>query len=143
MMASWASCAARVTARVGLACVDDLSAEVPGLSSAMSKFQASRREEGDDPNTATSQRALALSRVNKATQDLRDLVTVPVVQAPPDSFNSLSATHPVSPVCAAGSRCKKKTGNVTERSAEPSLTRKANTPPRTLVDTPYLPDTTL
>ena len=69
MMASWASCAARVAARVGLGCVDDLSAEVPGLRSALSKLQASRREAGDVPNdltrlgsTATSQRALALPR---------------------------------------------------------------------------------
>ena len=79
MMVSWASCAARVTARIGLACVDDLSAEVHGLRSAMSKLQDIRREAGDDPNdptrmgtTATTQRALALSRVSKATQDLRD-----------------------------------------------------------------------
>ena len=55
------------------------SAEVPGLRSALSKLQAIRREAGDDPNdltrlgsTSTSQRALALSRVNKATRDLRD-----------------------------------------------------------------------
>ena len=81
MMACWASRAARVTARIGLACVDDLSAEVPGLRSAMSKFQAIRREAGDDPNdlprlgtTATAQGALALSHVSEATQDLRDFV---------------------------------------------------------------------
>ena len=30
MMASWASCAARVTARIGLGGVDDLTAEIPG-----------------------------------------------------------------------------------------------------------------
>ena len=30
MMASWASCAARVTARVALGCIDDPFAEVPG-----------------------------------------------------------------------------------------------------------------
>ena len=80
MMVSWTSCA-RVTVRIGLACVDDLSAEVPGLRSAMSKLQAIRREAGDDPNdltrlgtTATTQRALALSRVTKATQYLRDTI---------------------------------------------------------------------
>ena len=31
MMASWASCAARVTARIGLGGIDDLTAEIPGL----------------------------------------------------------------------------------------------------------------
>ena len=79
MMASWASCAARVTARIGLGGVDDLTAEIPGLRSALSKLQAIRREAGEDPNdltrlgsTATSQRALALSRVNKVTGDLRE-----------------------------------------------------------------------
>ena len=78
-MASWASCSARVTARIGLGCIDDLSAEIPGLRSALSKLQAIRQEAGEDPNdltrlgsTSTSQRALALSRVNKATRDLRD-----------------------------------------------------------------------
>ena len=30
MMASWASCAARVTARIGLGGIDDLTAEIPG-----------------------------------------------------------------------------------------------------------------
>ena len=41
MLASWASCAARVTARVGLGCIVDFSAKVPGLRSALSKLQAS------------------------------------------------------------------------------------------------------
>ena len=79
MMASWASCAARVTARIGLGCIDDLSAEITGLRSALSKLQAIMREGGEDPNdltrlgsTATSQRAFVLSRVNKATRNLRD-----------------------------------------------------------------------
>ena len=79
MMASWASCAARVTARIGLGCIDDLTAEIPGLRSALSKLQAIWREAGEDPDdltrlgsTATSQRALAISRVNKSTRDLRD-----------------------------------------------------------------------
>ena len=79
MMASWASCAARVTARIGLGGIDDLTAEIPGLRSALCKLQAIRREAGEDPDdltrlgsTATSQRALALSRVNKAARDLRD-----------------------------------------------------------------------
>ena len=79
MMASWASCAARVTARIGLGCIDDFSPEIPGLRSALSKLQAIRREAGEDPNdltrlgsTATSQRVLAHSRVNSATRDLRD-----------------------------------------------------------------------
>ena len=51
MMASWASCAARITARIGLGCIDDLSAEIPGLRSALSKLQAIRREAGEDPTT--------------------------------------------------------------------------------------------
>ena len=79
MMASWTACAMRVTARIGLACVDDLSVEITGLRSALSKLQAIKRVAGDDPNDmtsletfATSQRALALSRVNKATHNLRE-----------------------------------------------------------------------
>ena len=81
MMASWASCAARVTAGIGLGGIDDLTAEIPGLRSALtqSKLQAIMREAGKDPNdlarlgtTDTSQRALALTRVSKATKDLRD-----------------------------------------------------------------------
>ena len=40
MMASWASCAARVTARIGLGGIDDLTAEILGLRSALSKLQA-------------------------------------------------------------------------------------------------------
>ena len=35
--------------RVGLACFDDLRAEVPGLRSALSILQAIRREGGNDP----------------------------------------------------------------------------------------------
>ena len=69
MMVTWASCAARFTARIGLGCIDDLSAEISGLRSALSQLQAVRREAGEDPNdltrlgsTATSQRALALPR---------------------------------------------------------------------------------
>ena len=53
MMASWASCAARVTARIGLGCIDDLTVEIPGLRSALSKLQAIRREAGEDPNDLT------------------------------------------------------------------------------------------
>ena len=140
MMASGGSCAARATARIGLACVDDLSAEVPGLRSAMSKLQAIRREAGADPNdltrlgtTATTQRALALSRVTKASQDLRDTIGANSShRSAMDSASGPGATGflqlPVSntsivhntafqqatrlrlcrPVCAAGSRCHKR-----------------------------------
>ena len=51
MMASWASCAARVTGRIGLGCIDDFTAEIPGLRSALSKLQAIRREAREDPKT--------------------------------------------------------------------------------------------
>ena len=129
MMASWASCAARVTARVGLGGIDDLTAEIPGLRSALSKLQAIKREAGEDPNdltrpgsTATSQRALALSRVNNATTDLRDHIgancrhRVALDSAsgpPPDSSNSRpptlrSCTSPLSsmrPECGYADPC--------------------------------------
>ena len=44
MMASWASCAARVTARIGLGGIDDLTAEIPGLRSALRDEIANGRE---------------------------------------------------------------------------------------------------
>ena len=148
MMASWASCAARVTARVGLGCFDDLSAEIPGLRSALSKLQATRREAGEDPNdltrlgsTATSQRALALSRVNKATRDLCDHIgansrhrvaldsasgpgasgflplpvsTTPIVHN--SAFQHAARMRLCRPVWNPGNRCKNKKRDGTERS---------------------------
>ena len=99
IVASWASCAVRVTARVGLACVDDLSAEVPRMRVALPKLQARSRRRPSDltrlGTTATTLRALALSRVSKATKDLRDYIGANSRQprqradlAPPDSSSS-------------------------------------------------------
>ena len=135
MMVSWASCPARVTARIGLGCIDDLS-EIPGLRSALSKLQVA----GEDPNdltrlgsTATSQRALALSRVNKATRDLRDhigansrhrvaldsasgpgasgFLQLPVSNTPivhNSAFQHAARMRFCRPVCEPGNRCKNK-----------------------------------
>ena len=145
MMASWASCAARVTARIGLGGIDDLTAEIPGLRSALSKLQAIRREAGEDPNdltrlgsTATSQLALALSRVNKATRDLRDhigansrqLVALDSASGPGASrclqlptstpivhnsaFQHAARMRLCRPVCDHGNRCKNKKRDGTE-----------------------------
>ena len=146
MMASWASCAARVTARIGLGCVDDLSADIPGSRSTLSKLQAIRREAGEDPNnltilgsTATSQRALALSRVNKTTRDLRDhigansrhrvaldsasgrgatgFLQLPVSNTPMvhnSTFQQAAKMRQCRPVCDPGSRCKNRKRDGTE-----------------------------
>ena len=139
MMASWASCAARVTARIGLGGIDDLTAEIPGLRSALSKLQAIRREAGEDPNdltrlgsTATSQRALALSRVNKATRDLRDhiganssasgpgasgFLQLPTSNTPivhNSAFQHAARMRLCRPVCDHGNRCKNKKRDGTE-----------------------------
>ena len=146
MMASWASCAARVTARIGLGGIDDLTAEIPGLRSALSKLQAIRREAGEDPNdltrlgsTATSQRALALSRVNKATRDLRDhigansrhrvaldsasgpgasgFLQLPTSNTPTvhnSAFQRAARMWLCRPVCDHGNRCKNKKRDGTE-----------------------------
>ena len=146
MMASWASCAARVTARIGLGGIDDLTAEIPGLRSALSKLQAIRREAGENPSdltrlgsTATSQRALALSRVNKATRDLRDhiganrrhrvaldsasgagasgFLQLPVSNTPivhNAAFQHAARMRLCRPVCDYGNRCKNKKRDGTE-----------------------------
>ena len=138
-------------------CVDDLSAEVPGKRSALAKLHATKRGAGDDPNdltrpgtTATTHRALALFRVSEATQDLRDHIgansrhriatdsasgpgetgflrllvsNTPIVHN--SAFQQAARLRPCGPACATWTRCKK--GNATEPSAEPSLTKKANT----------------
>ena len=172
MMASWASCAARVTARIGLGCIDDFSAEIRGLRSALSKLQAIRREAGDDPNdltrlgsTATLQRAFALSRVNKATRDLRDHVransrhraaldsasgpgaTGVSSSSPSPTFRwfttLLSSMRPdcgYADLCDHGNWCKNRKRD--EPSAEPPLTKKANTRRHARADTPSPRDTT-
>ena len=173
MMASWASCAARVTARIGLGGIDDLTAEIPGLRSALSKLQAIRREAGEDPNdltrlssTATPQRALALSHVNKATRDLRDHIgansrdrvaldsasgpgasgflqrptsNTPILQK--SAFQHAARMWLCRPVCDHGNRCKNKKRDGTECGAP--LTRKANTRRHARVDTSSLRGTTL
>ena len=158
MTASWASCAARVTARVGLGCVEDLPTEIPGLRSALPKLQAIRREAGDDLNdlarlgsTATSQRAL--SRVNKAIRDLRDHIGTNSKHrvaldsanglAPLDSSSSPSPTPRLctTPACDCANPfatrgTDARTGHATEPSAEPPWTRKANTRRRAHAGTP-------
>ena len=121
-------------------------AEIPGLRSALSKLQAIRREAGENPNdltrlgsTATSQRALALSRVNKATRDLRDhigantrhrvaldsasgpgasrFLQVPTSNTPivhNSAFQHTARMRLCRPVCEHGNRCKNKKRDGTE-----------------------------
>ena len=132
-----------------------------------SKLQAIRREAGEDPNdltrlgsTATSQRALALSRVNKnhprlarshlvPTADTGLLLTAPVGPAPPVSSSSLSPTPRLCTTphsskrleCGYADPCvtpvvDAKTRSATEPSAEPPWTGKANTRQRARADTP-------
>ena len=109
-MATWASCAARVTARVGLGCVVDLSAEVHGLRSALSKLQAIKREAGDDPNDpdktrfhrhlTTRPRTLPCQQKPPRTCEITleptantgSPLIAPADQAPPDSSSSQSPT---------------------------------------------------
>ena len=141
------------TARIGLACVDDLSAEVPGLRCVQTPNHQARswNDLTRLGTTATTQSSLALSHVSKASEDLRDFVgaiskhriAIDSASGPGDTeFLQLSVRLKHSP-CPQHRPPTRPPDVITgEQSAEPSLTKKANTLLRAHADTPSPPDIT-
>ena len=114
MMASWASCAARVTERIGLGGIDDLTAEIPGL----------RTVPADQVPPDSS---------NSRPPTPRSCTTLLSSMRPDCGYADPCVTT------AIGA----KTRSATEPSAELPSTRKANTRRYARADTPSPRDTTL